>query len=77
MDTIPRVDVRSTTMEEFIERFERPGRPCILTGVTDGWPAAQRGGEREWTWEGLRERFSEHKFKVRGASAPLQLLRQL
>ncbi len=49
--------------QEFVEHFERPRVPCILTHATDGWPAAP-GGARAWSWASLRERFGEHKFKI-------------
>ena len=42
-DTIERVDVNALTVEEFIERYERGSRPCIITGVADTW-----AGNTEW-----------------------------
>jgi histone arginine demethylase JMJD6 len=42
-DTIERVNVNDITVEQFMERYEKGSRPCILTGVTDSW----RGME-EW-----------------------------
>ncbi len=36
--------------QEFEERFAGPGRPVVLTGLTDDWPA------RDWTPERLAER---------------------
>ena len=63
-DTLPRVDARHVTVEEFVAEFEMKRRPCIITHAMDGWPAAQRGGPRQWTWQKLRERFKDHKFKV-------------
>ena len=42
-DTIERVNVNDLTVEEFIERYERGNRPCIITGVTETWP-----GNQEW-----------------------------
>ena len=61
-DTLPRVDVRTTTREEFVERFESRRRPCILTHAMDDWPAVR--GERAWTLESLKQRFAGHRFKV-------------
>lgn len=60
-DTLFRVDARSLTVEEFAARFEGPGIPVILTGLTDDWPAG-----REWTDARLLERFGDHRFKVAG-----------
>ena len=42
-DTIERVDANALTVEEFIERYERGSRPCIITGVADTW-----AGKSEW-----------------------------
>lgn len=42
-DTIERVHINDITVEEFMERFEKASRPCIITGVTDTWP-----GMEEW-----------------------------
>ena len=37
-DTIERVNVNEISVEEFIDRYERGSRPCIITGVTENWP---------------------------------------
>jgi hypothetical protein len=41
-DTIQRVDASEMTYEQFVEQFERPGIPVILTGLTSGWRANER-----------------------------------
>lgn len=43
-DTIQRVDFNDITIEEFRERFEKPGVPCIITGLTNNWAA-----QTKWT----------------------------
>ncbi len=48
------------TVEQFVERFERPRLPVVITGITDTWPASQH-----CTNEGLVQRYGDHKFKVR------------
>lgn len=49
-------------MAEFVERFERPRIPVVITGLAEHWPATRR-----WTDpEDMRRRFGDHKFKVRG-----------
>ena len=48
-------------MAEFVERFEAPKLPVVITGLCDGWPAA-----REWAPEALLARYGDHKFKVGG-----------
>ena len=47
------------TVVEFVERFERPRLPVVITGLCDGWRAREN-----WTEEGLLRRYGEHKFKV-------------
>lgn len=39
---IDRVDINKITVEEFLERYERASRPCILTGAAEIWPANKR-----------------------------------
>ena len=60
-DTLPRVDARLVSAEEFAATYEDRRMPCIITHAMEAWPAFQG---RRWTWESLRERFSSHKFKV-------------
>jgi hypothetical protein len=41
-DTIERVDASRMSYEQFVDRYERPGKPVILLGLTDAWRANQR-----------------------------------
>jgi histone arginine demethylase JMJD6 len=41
VDTIERINVNDVTVEQFIEKFEKGHKPCIITGITDNWPANQ------------------------------------
>lgn len=59
VDTLPRVDASSLSLEEFVERYERPRVPAMLTGLCGGWRAAA-----EWTPERLLERLGDCRFKV-------------
>ncbi len=59
VDTLPRIDVSAVTPAEFVEQFERPGRPVVITGAMAGWPALRR-----WTLGRLRKRFGAEKFKI-------------
>ena len=58
-DDIERISAKEVSVEEFIERFERPCRPCLITDAMDGWTA-----NTEWTYDKLRAKFGKHKFKV-------------
>lgn len=58
-DTLSRLDGSSLSLEEFVERFEAPRQPCVITGLTAGWPAAEA-----WTPDRLLQRLGECKFKV-------------
>ncbi|KAK3248162.1 hypothetical protein CYMTET_42371 [Cymbomonas tetramitiformis] len=58
-DEIPRIKCSEVTPEEFIERFEAPCQPCVITGLTEEWAA-----HHKWTWDKLLAKFPEHKFKV-------------
>ena len=39
------IDYDSVTVEEFMERFEKPDIPCIIRGIQDSWVAKDK-----WTW---------------------------
>ena len=53
--TIERVSAANLSVEEFEARFESAGRPVILTGLVDTWPASTR-----WSEPALRARFGNH-----------------
>ncbi|KAJ3212564.1 hypothetical protein HDU82_000503 [Entophlyctis luteolus] len=59
LDKVPRIDIHRISQQEFIERFERPALPVVLTGVTDNWKAREN-----WTPQKLLERFHNEKFKI-------------
>ena len=65
LDKIERISVKTTTKEEFIERFERTRTPCVITDAMEDWPCyGKRGEGRRWSLDGLRERFRDVKFKI-------------
>lgn len=43
-DTVPRVDVRTTSIAEFRRKFEALYKPVVLSHSQDGWLA-----EKKWT----------------------------
>ena len=51
--------VDTLSREEFVEKYEKPRIPVILTGVVSKWLAAT-----EWTRKRLLERFGEKTFRV-------------
>ncbi|KAL4517762.1 hypothetical protein Ndes2526A_g02143 [Nannochloris sp. 'desiccata'] len=59
-DSLPRIDARNISLEDFIDRFEKPGLPVVLTHACDDWPASQGA----WTEENLLKNYGDHKFKV-------------
>ena len=45
-DNVERISCKEVDEQEFIERFERPGRPTVITGCQDSWDA-----KKKWTLE--------------------------
>jgi histone arginine demethylase JMJD6 len=58
VDNIERVNINEITVEQFIEKYEKGSRPCIITGVADTWPA-----QKAWCVNSLIERFGSSMFK--------------
>mmetsp|Transcript_49428 Transcript_49428/g.106454 ORF Transcript_49428/g.106454 Transcript_49428/m.106454 type:complete len:520 (-) Transcript_49428:534-2093(-) len=56
---IPRVHRKDITPETFLEDFRKAGRPVIVEGALDDWPAMYR-----WNLDALEERFRHVPFKV-------------
>lgn len=56
---LPRVHRDDITPEEFFERFAFPGRPCIVEGALDRWPAMER-----WGLENILRDYRQTSFKV-------------
>lgn len=58
----PGIDKRSgLSLQEFIEEYETPNKPVILTDVVPGWPAY-----KEWQMPRLLEVYGDTLFKTNG-----------
>lgn len=60
-DWIPRVHCRDLTIDEFWEKYEQKGLPCLIDGIpeVEGWLAWER-----WSYEKLCKRYADVPFKV-------------
>lgn len=56
---LQRLVVQDLSVEQFVERFERPRLPVVISGLCDSWK-----GQEKWTEENLVKHYGEHKFKV-------------
>lgn len=45
-DSVPRINYKETSKKEFIEKYERPLKPVVVTNALDDWAAMRR-----WTLE--------------------------
>lgn len=55
-----RMHLQELSRAQFVELFERPRMPTVITGLIEDWPAQER-----WTEQALLQRFGDHRFKVR------------
>lgn len=58
-DQLERIDARTITREEFIEKYERPAKPVIIQHLIDDWPAFEN-----WTVEKLARKYRNQRFKI-------------
>lgn len=45
-DTADRIHVNEVSVEEFIEKYEKPYKPVVIKGITESWKAHYK-----WTLE--------------------------
>ena len=41
-DNTKRISVKETSPQEFIERYEKPYKPVVITGITETWKAVEK-----------------------------------
>ncbi|XP_065072305.1 bifunctional arginine demethylase and lysyl-hydroxylase JMJD6-like [Rhopilema esculentum] len=58
-DNVQRVDVRQISQDEFVEKYDIPKVPAVLTHVQDHWLA-----RKKWIKERLVKKYRNQKFKV-------------
>lgn len=57
-DNVERINANDVDCEEFIENFEKPYKPVVITGLQDEWKAQQK-----WTLHHLTKKYRNQKFK--------------
>merc|ERR1712032_1511136 len=45
--------------EEFIEKYEKPNKPVIITNFSSKW-----GSKKAWTWSNLYKKYKNKEFKL-------------
>ncbi|KAA0197237.1 Bifunctional arginine demethylase and lysyl-hydroxylase PSR [Fasciolopsis buskii] len=57
-DECPRIDAHRITLEEFIQNYEQPAKPVVITNDQLEWPA-----NRKWTLDRLAKKYRNQRFK--------------
>lgn len=58
-DNVERIDYQKVSREEFIEAFERPNKPAIITNFAEHWSSSHR-----WSWKYLYKKYKDTRFKL-------------
>lgn len=59
MHTIPRINIKDITLEQFLNDYEAPKKPVIIQGLLDDWTAHE-----QWKPEKLLQRMPDAALKV-------------
>ncbi|CBZ53102.1 SJCHGC02811 protein, related [Neospora caninum Liverpool] len=62
-DTLERVPASELSVEEFVERYEKPNKPVVITDLVSRWPAFGK-----WNEKYLRRHFGDVRFNAGAAS---------
>eukprot|EP01121_Diplochlamys_sp_Union-15-3_P009198 TRINITY_DN2492_c0_g1_i3.p1 TRINITY_DN2492_c0_g1~~TRINITY_DN2492_c0_g1_i3.p1 ORF type:complete len:371 (-),score=65.31 TRINITY_DN2492_c0_g1_i3:74-1132(-) len=58
---VDRRSIKELTVQKFIDEYERPGKPVIITDAMNDWPAMKK-----WTYEQLLLDYGDVKFRTGG-----------
>jgi histone arginine demethylase JMJD6 len=59
-EKVAREDINTLTFNDFIEQYEKPRNPCIITNAAVDWPAVRY---KRWTPKALYEKHRHRKFR--------------
>ncbi|KAF9158844.1 hypothetical protein DFQ26_007176 [Actinomortierella ambigua] len=58
-DTLKRISYHDVSREEFIDKYEEPSLPVVITGIVDDWTA-----KHNWNTETFMKKYHNQPFKV-------------
>jgi ribosomal protein L16 Arg81 hydroxylase len=61
MQIVPIEVVDSISKKDFLEHYQKPGKPVVIKNYSEGWKA-----RKNWTYDNLRKAAGHHKVKLHG-----------